>query len=111
MEWQNRNKKKQKKYGWKKKEKKEQEKKKQEKGKAMEIKKVAEEWEIWDDKEKAARSEKEVRKLVPEPFYKWIQVFGKKASERMPMRKIWDHTIDLKKEFMPKKRKIYPLST
>ena len=70
LKWQNRNEKKQKKYGWKKKEKKEQEKKKQGKGKAMEIKKVAEEWEIWDDEEKVARSEKEVRKLIPEQFYK-----------------------------------------
>jgi len=24
------------------------------------------------------------------------------------MRKMWDHTIDLKKEFMPKKRKFIP---
>jgi len=28
----------------------------------------------------------------------------------MPMRKIWDHAIDLKKIFKPKKRRIYPLS-
>ena len=34
----------------------------------MEVKKVAEEWEIWDKKEKAAKSE--ARKLVPEQFYR-----------------------------------------
>ena len=28
----------------------------------------------------------------------------------MPIRKIWDHAIDLKKIFKPKKRRIYPLS-
>ena len=28
----------------------------------------------------------------------------------MPTRKIWDHTIDLKKTFKPRKRRIYPLS-
>ena len=28
----------------------------------------------------------------------------------MPMRKIWDHTIDLKETFKPQKRRIYPLS-
>jgi len=28
----------------------------------------------------------------------------------MPMRKIWDHTIDLKKTFKPRKERIYPLS-
>jgi len=30
--------------------------------------------------------------------------------ERMPMRKIWDHAIDLKEMFKPQKRRIYPLS-
>ena len=28
----------------------------------------------------------------------------------MPTRKIWDHTINLKKMFKPKKKRIYPLS-
>jgi len=37
-------------------------------------------------------------------------VFGKIESERMPTRKIWDHTIDLKEMFKPRKRKIYSLS-
>ena len=48
--------------------------------------------------------------MVPKQFHKWIKVFGKKASERMPMRKIYDYAIDLKKEFLPRKRKVYPLS-
>jgi len=37
-------------------------------------------------------------------------VFGKVESERMPTRKIWDHAIDLKETFKPRKGKIYPLS-
>jgi len=36
----------------------------------MEIKKVAEEWEIWDEEEEAAKLEAEVKKLVPEQFHK-----------------------------------------
>jgi len=28
----------------------------------------------------------------------------------MPVRKAWDHTIELKEEFVPKKRKVYSLS-
>jgi len=28
----------------------------------------------------------------------------------MPMKKIWDHVIDIKKEFVLKKRKVYLLS-
>jgi len=37
-------------------------------------------------------------------------VFEKKESERMPMRKAWDHAIDLREGFVQKKGKIYPLS-
>ena len=37
-------------------------------------------------------------------------MFGKKQSERMPTRKIWDHAIEMKEEFVPRKGKIYPLS-
>ena len=63
-------------------------KKKQKKRKMIEVKKVAEEWEIWDEEEEVAKSEAEAKKLVPEKFHKWIKVFGKKQSERMPMRKV-----------------------
>jgi len=88
----------------------EKEKKKTKKGKTMEVKKVAEEWEIWDEEEEAAKSEVEARKLVPEKFHEWIKVFGKKQSERMPTRKLWDHVIDVKKGFMLQKGKVYSLS-
>ena len=37
-------------------------------------------------------------------------MFGKKESERMPVQKTWDHTIELKEGFMPKKGKVYSLS-
>jgi len=36
-------------------------------------------------------------------------VFEKKQSERMPTRKVWDHVIDVKKEFVPRKGKVYSL--
>ena len=85
-------------------------KRKQKKGKMMEVKKVAEEWEIWDEEEEAAKSEAEAKKLVPEKFHEWIKVFGKKQSERMPMRKVWDHAIDVKEGFVPQKGQVYPLS-
>ena len=54
----------------------------------MEVKKVVEEWEIWDEEEEAARSEIEAKKLVPEKFHRWIKVFRKKQLERMLMRKV-----------------------
>jgi len=56
------------------------------------------------------KSEAEAKKLMLEKFHKWIKVFGKKQSERMPTRKLWDHVIDVKEGFMPRKGKVYPLS-
>jgi len=47
----------------------EEKKKKQRRGRTMEVKKVAEEWEIWDEEEEAAKSEAEAKKLVPEKFH------------------------------------------
>ena len=76
----------------------------------MEVKRVAEKWKIWDKEEEAARSEEGAKKLVPKKFHRWIKVFGKKQSKQMPIRKIWDHTIDMKKGFAPRKGKVYPLS-
>ena len=84
-------------------------KKKQKKGKMVEVRKVAEEWEIWDKKEEVAKSEAEAKKLVPEKFHRWIKMFRKKQLERMPTRKLWNHVIDMKEGFMPQKEKVYPL--
>ena len=54
----------------------------------VEIKRIAEEWEIWDEEGEVARSEIETRKLVPEKFHQWIKIFRKKQSERMPTKKV-----------------------
>jgi len=51
-----------------------------------------------------------LRRLVPRKFWKWGKVFGKRESERMLVRKTWDHTIELKEGFTPKKGKVYSLS-
>ena len=85
-------------------------KRKQKKGKMVEVKRIAEEWKIWDKEEKVARSEAEAKKLVPERFHKWIKVFRKKQSERMPTRKVWDYVIDVKEGFVLRKGKVYLLS-
>ena len=53
----------------------------------MEVKKVVEKWEIWDEEEEVTRSEEEAKKLVPKEFHQWIKVFSKKQSEQMLMRK------------------------
>ena len=72
-------------------------------------------WAI-DDKEDWGREEeieedyRKIEEMVPKKFLKWKKVFRKIESERMPTRKIWDHAIDLKEIFKPRKGKIYPLS-
>jgi len=76
----------------------------------VEVKRVAEEWEIWDEEVVVAKSEVEAKKWIPERFYKWIKVFSKKQSERMPTRKVWDHAIEMKEGFVPRKEKVYLLS-
>ena len=48
--------------------------------------------------------------LVPKAYHKYLKVFSKKESERMPVRKPWDHAIDIKDTFMPKKGRLIPLS-
>ena len=47
----------------------EKEKRKQKGRKMVEIKRVVEEWEIWNKKEKVARLEEEEKKLVPKKFH------------------------------------------
>ena len=75
----------------------------------MDIKKIVEEWEIWDEKEEVVKSKEEAKRLVPEHFHKWIHIFGKKQSERMPTRKLWNHVIETKERFALRKGKMYPL--
>jgi len=50
-----------------------------------------------------------VEETVPRQFHKWLKVFGQVESERIPTRKPWNHAIDLKEDFIPRKGQIYPL--
>ena len=56
------------------------------------------------------KDEEVLKKLVPKRFWRWKKVFRKKKSERIPVRKAWDHAIELKEGFVPKKGKVYSLS-
>jgi len=73
--------------------------KRKQEGKRKEVKKVEKD----EDKET-------LKKLVPQRFWKWKKVFGKRESERIPVQKAWDHAIELKEGFIPKKGKVYLLS-
>ncbi len=48
--------------------------------------------------------------MVSRRFHKYLKVFEKKKLERVPTRKTWDYTINLREGFVSKKEKIYLLS-
>jgi len=66
--------------------------------------------EDWEREEEIEEDYRKIKEMVPRKFLKWKKVFGKVELERMPMRKVWDHAIDLKETFKPQKGRIYPLS-
>jgi len=66
--------------------------------------------EDWGRDEEVEVDHKKIEEMVPKRFLKWRKVFGKVELERIPTRKIWDHTIDLKETFKPWKGRIYSLS-
>jgi len=48
---------------------------------------------------------------VPEWLYEYGNMFSKHKSERMPLRKLYDHAIDfMEGTKLPKLAKVYPLS-
>lgn len=47
---------------------------------------------------------------LPKEYQRYKDVFEKKAAERFPESRPYDHAIDLKPDFIPKDCKVYPLS-
>lgn len=58
---------------------------------------------------KKPRCERDPRKAVLRKFHKFLKVFVKKESEKLPPRHIWDHKIELKEDFNPKQQPVYHL--
>ena len=48
--------------------------------------------------------------LVPPCYHSYLDIFLEKAASRFPLHKPWDHAIDLKDMFKPKKGRLIPLS-
>jgi len=71
---------------------------------------AADEKEDWGREEEMELDHQKIEGMVPKKFHRWLKVFGKVESERMPVRKVWDHAIDLKEDFNASKAKVYPLS-
>jgi len=71
---------------------------------------AVDEKEDWGREEEMEADHRKVEEMVPKRFHKWLKVFGKVESERMPVRKAWDHAIDLNDNFKASKARVYPLS-
>ena len=95
--------------GWKKQQEKE-EKKEMRTDKEIAIARVIAEKEKELEEEEDMIDLKATEEMVPRQFHKYLKVFEKKELERMLTRKAWDHAIDLKEGFVPKKGRIYLLS-
>ena len=52
----------------------------------------------------------DLKDKIPEDLHDYLLIFDKKAAARMPVKKLWDHEIELKEGFQPKRAKVYPLS-
>jgi len=46
---------------------------------------------------------RKVEEMVPKWFHKWLKMFGKVESKKMPVRKMWDHAINLQNDFRTSK--------
>jgi len=75
-----------------------------------EISWAADKKEDWGREEEMEVDYQKIESMVPKQFHQWLKVFGKVELERMPVRKVWDHAIDVKEDFRPSKAKVYPLS-
>ena len=64
----------------------------------------------WKREKKVEADHRKIKEIVSRKSLKQRKVFRKVKSERIPMRKIWDYTIDLKKTFKLQKKRIYSLS-
>jgi hypothetical protein len=53
---------------------------------------------------------KQEESILPTQYLPWKEVFEQKAAEQCPGKRPWDHAIELRDDFKPKKGKIYPLN-
>jgi len=86
-----------------------------EKKKIRENKKKLVRWAVdkkedWRREEEMEADHRKVEEMVSKRFHKWLKMFGKVKSERIPVRKVWNHAINLRDDFRASKARVYPLS-
>ncbi|KXN86177.1 hypothetical protein AN958_10427 [Leucoagaricus sp. SymC.cos] len=65
---------------------------------------------IFLDQQFKAKRQDNLKKAVPPEYHDFLKVFNKKASERYPPPRSWDHKIETKPSFCPILMKLYQLS-
>ena len=60
--------------------------------------------------EEPTKKEIPLKEQIPKEYHRWLKLFDKKASDRFPVSRPWDHKIDLKPDFKPRKAKSYNLT-
>ncbi|EGN97834.1 hypothetical protein SERLA73DRAFT_37752, partial [Serpula lacrymans var. lacrymans S7.3] len=63
-----------------------------------------------DNDNDEVKPKEEIKRLVPPKYHDFWKVFSKHKSECFPETKPWDHAIDLKDTFKPRKGHMIPLS-
>ncbi|KAF7762626.1 hypothetical protein Agabi119p4_9219 [Agaricus bisporus var. burnettii] len=56
------------------------------------------------------KTESDPAKAVPKRFHKFLKVFNKVESEKLPPRRPWDHKIEVQTYFKPKRMPVYNLT-
>ena len=56
------------------------------------------------------KKEKTLEEMVPMELLDYKDVFNKVTAEQFPESRPWDHTIDLKEDFVPSDCKVYPMT-
>jgi hypothetical protein len=58
-----------------------------------------------------AQEEEDIfKKVVPPHYHDYKDIFDKKDFDQLPDRQVWDHAIELMKDFKPVDCKVYPLN-
>src|SRR5215469_18797514 len=61
--------------------------------------------------DESGHQNREQFEALPEHYHAFKDVFEEKEFDRLPPSRPWDHAIELTKDFVPVKGKIYPLSS
>ncbi|RXW20770.1 hypothetical protein EST38_g5090 [Candolleomyces aberdarensis] len=61
-------------------------------------------------KHEEVKPEVPLKEQIPKEYHDYLDVFDKKTATRFPGPRPWDHAIDLKPDFAPRRGKIYSLS-